>query len=116
VLSLLWDLFPDILMSGTFCRLAVFQNKFKIISRQFECGHLVFIVQLYYHFQMKPYPLKSCIVHVPTCISVIYLALIYPLGTMLTRHQEGCDVYSEDLHVTWFQGPDSVSKHLGGEI
>ena len=39
-----------------------------------------------------------------------------PLETMSTRHQEGCDVYSEYMHITWVKGPDSVSKHPDGEI
>jgi hypothetical protein len=35
---------------------------------------------------------------------------------MSTRLQEGYDVYSEYMHITWFKGPDSVSKHLDGEV
>lgn len=68
-----------------------------------------------------PFPDETISIEILYCAySYMHFSYIFSpyvfLETMLTRHQEGCDVYSEDMHVTWFQGPDSVSKHLDGEI
>jgi hypothetical protein len=68
-----------------------------------------------------PFPDETISIEILYCAcSHMHFSYIFSpyvsLETMLTRHQEGCDVYSEDMHVTWFQGPDSVSKHLDGEI